>query len=247
MFRRAQHLTIIESSKRILMRCERANGRRGSELKTASTSSAVQELTRFVEGAIRSQDIGTVGPVWKSPSRRWCGCMPLGALAYPYATYPLRFLKQVAVMFFSACGPSLQEKNPDLVRFVLNRDERQLPPHIQFFAYLHHPRDSTAIRQSGLTGVITGGKDHLFAEIAYPPFGLIMSTDRPPIHRDLCNISHLNQYRFREWDIIYLKLPVFPVTTWLPGDFRTVDEVKRDVEENRKVGSIILGDKIPDP
>jgi hypothetical protein len=91
------------------------------------------------------------------------------------------------------------------------------------------------------------GKEHLFAEIAFPPFGLIMSIDRRPIRPDLCDIPHLNQYKFRTWDIVYLKLPVFPVTTWLPGDFRTVDKVKRDVEENRQVGSIFLGDKISEP
>jgi hypothetical protein len=42
------------------------------------------------------------------------------SLAYPYGMYPLRFLKQIVVMFFSACGPGLQERNPNLVRFVLN-------------------------------------------------------------------------------------------------------------------------------
>jgi hypothetical protein len=86
------------------------------------------------------------------------------SLAYPYAMYPLRFLKQIAVMFFSSCGPEFQEKNQDLVRFVLSRDEHQLPSHIRFFVYLHHPTDSTCIRQSGLTGVMnTAGKQHLFA------------------------------------------------------------------------------------
>jgi len=168
------------------------------------------------------------------------------SLAYPYMMYPLRFLKQIAVMFFSACGPGFQAQNQDLVRFVLNRDEQQLPPRYQFLAYLHHPTASTCIRQSGLTVVMnTDGKQCLFAEIAFPPFGLIMSIDRPPIHQDLCNITRLSQYKFKTWDIVYLKLPVFPVTTWLPGDFRTADQVKRDVDQNRKVGSIFLGDKVP--
>jgi hypothetical protein len=102
------------------------------------------------------------------------------SLAYPYGMFPLRFLKQVVAMFLSACGPFLQKDNPDLVRFVLNRDIRQLPPKFQFFAYLHHP-ESTAIRQSGLTGVMKGpSKQHLFSEIAFPPFGLIMSVDGRP-------------------------------------------------------------------
>ena len=125
--------------------------------------------------------------------------------------FPLRFLKQIAAMFFSACGPGLQEKNPDLVRFVLNKEERRLPPQIRYFAYLHHPMDSTCIRQSGLTGMMRGSAQNLFSEIAFPPFGLIMSVDSPPVNAELCEITQLNQYTYRQWDAVYLKLPVFPV------------------------------------
>lgn len=166
-------------------------------------------------------------------------------LAYPYGMFPLRFLKQVAAMFFSACGPGLQEKNPDLVRFVLNREERRLPSQIRFFAYLHHPTDSTCIRQSGLTGMMRGSTQHLFSEIAFPPFGLIMSVNSPPVNAELCELTHLTQYNYRQWDVLFLKLPVFPVTTWFPGDFRTVADVLGDQAENRKLGSVFLGPEIP--
>jgi hypothetical protein len=168
------------------------------------------------------------------------------SLAYPYGMFPLRFLKQVVTMFFSACGPSLREGNPDLVRFVLNRDTQQLPQKFQFFAYLHHP-ESTAMRQSGLTGVMKGlGKLHLFSEIAFPPFRLIMSVaGHPPIDHRLADVTPLSQYSYRAWDIIYMPLPVLHVTTVLPGDFRTADEVNRDIMSNRKVGDMLLNPRIP--
>jgi hypothetical protein len=136
------------------------------------------------------------------------------SLAYPYRMFPLRFLKQIVTMFFSACGPGLQENNPYLVRFVLDRETRVLPPKFQFYAYLHHP-DSSAMRQSGLTGVTRGPSNiHVFSEIAFPPFGLIMSVDghRPIDHR-LCNITHLHEYEYRAWDIVYLRMPVLHVTS----------------------------------
>lgn len=169
------------------------------------------------------------------------------SLAYPYGMFPLRFLKQVVTMFFSACGPKLQEKNPELVRFVLNRETRRIPLTFQFFAYLHHPK-SAAIRQSGLTSVMTGSrKQHLFSEIAFPPFGLIMSVQgHPPIEQRLCDITHLDNYSYSAWDVLYLQLPVFHVTTVLPGDFRTVEEVKSDIATNRKLGGILLDPPIPD-
>jgi len=110
-----------------------------------------------------------------------------------------------------------------------------------YFAYLHRP-ESVAIRQSGLTGMMKGpNKKHLFSAIAFPPFGLIMSVDsHPPIDHRLCNITNLSEYTYRAWDIIYLQMPVLHVTTVLPGDFRTVDEVNKDVAENRKVGDLLL-------
>jgi hypothetical protein len=167
------------------------------------------------------------------------------SLAYPYGMFPLRFLKQIVTMFFSACGPSLQRTNPELVRFVLNRDNRQLHDKFQFFAYLHHP-ESAAIRQSGLTGIVKdASKQYLFSEIAFPPFGLIMSVDHPVIDQRLCNITHLCQYDYREWDIVYLQMPVLHVTTVLPGDFRTRDEVSRDVVDNRKIGDMFLNAAVP--
>ena len=94
-----------------------------------------------------------------------------------------------------------------------------LPPNVEFFAYLHHPH-SLAMRQSDLTGVMSSGKIHLFSEIAFPPFGLIMSVGgHPPIRQGPCNITHLHQYGYRYWDIVYLRLPVLHVATVLPGDF----------------------------
>jgi hypothetical protein len=60
-----------------------------------------------------------------------------------------------------------------------------------------------------------------------------------PNHR-LCEVTHLNQYAFRTWEILYLKLSALHVSTVLPGDFRTIDEVKRDLDENRKLGSVFL-------
>lgn len=162
------------------------------------------------------------------------------SLAYPYRMYPLRFLKQVVTMFFSACGPEFHQKHPYLVRFVLNRETRVLPPQIQFYAYLHHP-DSAAMRQSGLTGVMRSGNAYVFSEIAFPPFGLIMSVGGyPPIDQRLCNITHLSQYGYRGWDVIFLRLPVLHVTTVLPGDFHAVDQVNRDIVQNDRLGGMML-------
>jgi hypothetical protein len=37
-----------------------------------------------------------------------------------------------------------------------------------------------------------------------------------------------------------VQTPLVRVTMVLPGDFRTVDEVNRDIAKNRKVGDMLL-------
>jgi len=163
------------------------------------------------------------------------------SLAYPYRIFPLRVLKQIAVMFFSACGPGLRKSHPELVTFVLDRDRRHVPDDIHLWAYLHDPLSSTSTRQSGVTGRAVLGKGHdVFSEIAFPPFGLVMTFDEKPIHNDLCDLTRLGEATYKTWDIIYLKFPVLPVVSFLPGDFRTVDEMNKVAEENERLGSYYL-------
>jgi len=58
-------------------------------------------------------------------------------LCYQFRIFPLRVLKQIICIFFSANGPGFGEVHPDLVKFVLNREDRDLKPEIHTTA---HPR-----------------------------------------------------------------------------------------------------------
>jgi hypothetical protein len=67
-----------------------------------------------------------------------------------------------------------------------------------------------------------------------------MSLKGPPLNEQLCNLTHFCERPFNAWDVIFLKLPVFPVVSFFPGDFRTVGEIKQTAEENQKLGSYYL-------
>jgi len=163
------------------------------------------------------------------------------SLAYPYHIFPLKVLKQIIVMFFSACGPEFRKAHPDLVKFVLDRERRIVPDEIHIWLYLRDPVESTSTRQAGVTGrLMLGGNTDVFSEIAFPPFGLIMTFKDQSVQRELCDITHFGYASYRTWDTYFLKLPVFPVVSWFPGDFRTVDELKKTAEENEKIGSYYL-------
>lgn len=159
------------------------------------------------------------------------------SLAYPFDIFPLRVIKQIAVMFFTACGPGLGKAHPDLVRFVLNKEMHNFPSGLHLFGYYYHPTASTAIRQSGMTGRMDlSGSSHIFAEIAFPPFGFVLSPNVDPIHPGLCNLTVLGSYPYKLHRSVYLRMPVMPVVSWLPGDFRTEGEIAKTVAANERVG-----------
>ena len=96
--------------------------------------------------------------------------------------YPLRFLKQVVVCFFSV-APGLAQTYPGLVQYVLNKEEKHIPEECQFFLNFYFGAKPT-LRHWPLAAKITvvhqEGKllpvaCSVISEITHPPFELVMS------------------------------------------------------------------------
>lgn len=159
-------------------------------------------------------------------------------LEYPFNLFPLRVLKQVVCMFFSVNGPLFQAHQPDLVRFVLNRDSQMFPDHIKVYAFYTF---SDRSRAAGVSGVFTGlgsarSKTHIFSEITFPPFGFVMTfADHAPPQPDFCDISGFSRFGYKEWRAgITMKLPLMPIYTPYPGDYRTRAQTFADFEQNMR-------------
>jgi hypothetical protein len=157
-----------------------------------------------------------------------------------YQVFPLRVLKQIVTMFCSACGPNLQKRFPDIPKFVLDRDRRYLPHDMKVFAYLIDPLNSVGGRVSPMSGVLKGNKQHVFAEVAFAPFGFVLTGDVQPVSTALLDVTHFGHWAFNTRQTVFLNMPVLPINTWLPGDFRTKDELLKDAESEAKQGRIDL-------
>jgi hypothetical protein len=124
----------------------------------------------------------------------------------------------------------------------LRRDEQYMPHGLRVFGYLMHPDDTGGFRQAGMTGVVKEhAKRHVFAEIAFPPFGFLLTGDRDPIYPTLLDLTFLGHAKYSLRETIFLNLPVLPVNTWLPGDFRSKEEIRKTVKSNEVVGRVELG------
>lgn len=155
-------------------------------------------------------------------------------LYYTFHIFPLRVLKQIICMFFSANGPEFRKVHPDLERFVLDKERRYLPSGVKFYAFYSVGKFA---RQAGVMhrfDLYHSSKSTTFSEITYPPFGYVMSFDNPP-HPGLQDLTHFARYNYNTFRSISLRIPALPVISYFPGDYRSQKEIDRDFRENIQI------------
>ena len=154
------------------------------------------------------------------------------SLYHIFRMFPLRLIKQIFCMFFSRNRLDFCVAHQDLVRFVLNKDRKYADPSLRVFAYFNA---APMFRDSALLGQIdfNAGGSHIYSEVAFPPFGYILTPDGKSLDNRLADISFFSRYSYNEWTDVALRLPAFHLFTDIPGDFRSRDEVLKDVEGNR--------------
>jgi hypothetical protein len=150
------------------------------------------------------------------------------SLALPFHVFPGRVAKQILCMFASVLGPEVFKNNPDLIRYVLNRDARGIPSKYRLYCYVVS-RDSMASRFSGFTaamqgGLGSGGTVIVSSEISFAPFGYVLTADSPPPDHGLADITFFTQSGFQDYRDVHLRLPTRPVNAYFPSDFRSRDE-----------------------
>jgi hypothetical protein len=161
------------------------------------------------------------------------------SLEYPFNLFPLRILKQVVCMFFSVNGSAFRRRHTDLVRFVLNRESNIFPDDARVYAFYTF---SDRSRASGVAGVVRGfgsarSSVHVFSEITFPPFGFVMTHgNHPPPAYHFSEISGFAKFHYSDWRCgITMRLPLMPIYTAFPGDYRNRAQTLRDFEENKRV------------
>ena len=176
------------------------------------------------------------------------------SLYYPFRIHPLRVIKQIITMFFSVNNELFRTNHQDLVKFVLDKKKRYLDPDTRILAYFTL---GPHLRFAGGTSISTieidpnevsietmddalnqyrrdYAKSLYSSEIAFPPLGYVLSFGLESLNSKLADISFFAKYSYDDWTSIYLKLPVFPVNTWHPGDYRSKEQLRRNFEKTAR-------------
>lgn len=169
---------------------------------------------------------------WANQAFSRLGCVPPGRFADAGLAVikfvdarPMRFIKQVVAMIFSANSPAFAEKNPALVNFVIEKHAKGLPSEYQVYMTLLRGNLS---RMSGVSGEMQFDKGDMIikSEIAHPPFGLVMTFDSPP-PRNFGRITHFAELGYDERQDTTVLMNTGEIYSPYPDDNRAGSTFKR--------------------
>lgn len=140
--------------------------------------------------------------------------------------YPLRFLKQVVVCFFSV-APGLAQSHPKLVDFVLDKYDKHMPEDCRVYLNFYYGR-KPKLRRWPIAGKITvrySGNElipmagSIISEMTHPPFALVMAYD--PEFTGAGNITRFNQFDYdQQVRNLTLRLQVLKGQSIYPGNLQ---------------------------
>jgi len=151
---------------------------------------------------------------------------------------PLAILKQVLFQFVSANGPGFVRANDWVAPFVRNQTNQSIPPDIGVYLFASNCRGA---RTTGVSSHIDLSRSQMnvMAEFSFWPLGTVLSWGHVS-HRGLAPIHHWVQYPFDFKGSVDLHLPVNPIHSAYPMDFRSQSQMSsalNDVPVEVKVPS----------
>jgi hypothetical protein len=150
----------------------------------------------------------------------------LPSLFYPAEFYPLRVIKQIITMFFSINSNSFNIYEPELVKFILNRDRKYLSRKYRIYCYYNVEGSLRYLGRSAI-GELNNSKIYNVSEITFPPYGFVLTFDSEPPDVRLTEITHFANYSYDEIIYHYQRFATLP--TYLPnvpGDYRSKNEIE---------------------
>ncbi len=128
---------------------------------------------------------------------------------------PMNFLKQVVTMMMSAVSSDFGLKNPDIVKFLMNKRQMHLPIQIDIYLSLYRGLSCGTVGLAGVFNPSDPKPGKIVSQITYPPFAYLMILDSP-FESYPGKISYFGRYEYDEKASIQLELPVFDKEPMVP-------------------------------
>ncbi|MCE3294713.1 MAG: hypothetical protein K0R65_427 [Crocinitomicaceae bacterium] len=151
---------------------------------------------------------------------------------YEYSVYkqkPNKILKQIVSMFISINQVDFAKRHPDLITFIKNTGATELNDRYRFFVYLNNVGNYRHLPYM-VTGNLLSREIIQCCEIAFPPFGYVMTIDSDPQSKYLAEITHFKNYEFDKETDLNLKIARLQTNLPIPLDYRTKEEIETAIK-----------------
>lgn len=140
---------------------------------------------------------------------------------------PLRLLKQALSMFVCMNEPEFTDENPELLHFLKNPKEQNLPDKFRVFMYLNHVGQirKLATMYTNIYGLVN--------ELAFPPLGFVLSVNSDKSF-PLTEITHFKNFDSEYRGNVNFELLNHPTHLPFPIDYRTDEEIEEAVRKNKE-------------
>jgi hypothetical protein len=140
---------------------------------------------------------------------------------------PLRLLKQAISMFVCINEPEFTDENPELLHFLKNPKEKNLPDKFRIFMYLNNTGKIRKLptMYTNIYGIVN--------ELAFPPLGFVLSVDSNNSF-PLTEITHFKNIDHDYNGNVNYELLNLPTHLPFPIDYRTLTEIEETVKKNEQ-------------
>lgn len=174
---------------------------------------------------------------WTRQGFEWLDKVGGSLLSLPFYIRPLNVLKQALVMALAMAPEASIDYHYDLRRFVLNKDQKHLPPRYRVHVYFNLKGQPRFASGMAIMRVDTGTANYVEAEVALPPFGYCITSPVRGVKslaesQRLYDITWFSAYSYNNWTPIHLRVPVRETHEPFPLDYRSEEEVEEHYRVN---------------
>jgi hypothetical protein len=140
---------------------------------------------------------------------------------------PLKVIKQVASMFLSLNALWYLEEYPEISNFILNPESQSLPDKYRIFTYLTDGGNSRYLQHMVSYSPSIGSVN--VTEIAFPPFGFVMTFNFDGDLPNLTEITNFKNYPLNANPELYFSMAKLPTYLPIPLDYRPINEIEDSI------------------
>ena len=157
--------------------------------------------------------------------------------SYEYDAFqqkPNKIIKQIISMFVAINKVWFIEEYPELIEFIRNPLSTTLNERFRFFTYLNDVGTQYRHLPFTISENLGSGEITKCCEIAFPPFGYVMTIDSNSDIKYLAEITQFKNYDPNNEAKLSLRLARLETNLPIPLDYRSKKEIQDTIDKSKK-------------